>query len=118
MGSGESGQGAHAQGRQPADFADRCKSYSKAYLAGPQMMKFGTSSVVGIANILNTFPYKNRTEGQSPDVSSLEGARIVESFAERGGGMHNCMTGCVVKCSNIVHNAEASTRPRDSSSRP
>jgi aldehyde:ferredoxin oxidoreductase len=90
----------------PADFADLTKSYTKAYLAGPQMMKFGTSSVVGIANVLNTFPYKNRTEGQSPDVSNLEGARIVESFAERGGGMHNCMTGCVVKCSNIVHNAQ------------
>jgi aldehyde:ferredoxin oxidoreductase len=32
--------------------------------------------------------------------------RIVESFEERGGGMHNCMTGCIVRCSNIVHDAE------------
>jgi aldehyde:ferredoxin oxidoreductase len=90
----------------PADFADLCKSYTKAYLAGPQMVKYGTASVVGIANTLNTFPYKNRTEGQSPDVSNLEGARIIESFEERGGGMHNCMTGCIVKCSNMVHNAQ------------
>ena len=56
--------------------------------------------------MLNTFPYKNRTEGQSPDVETLDGARIVESFETRGGGMHNCMTGCIVQCSNIVHDAD------------
>jgi aldehyde:ferredoxin oxidoreductase len=58
------------------------------------------------ANQLYTFPYKNRVEGQSPDVHTLDGMRIVESFDERGGGMHNCMTGCIVRCSNIVHDAE------------
>jgi aldehyde:ferredoxin oxidoreductase len=70
------------------------------------MFKTGTSSVVPIANMLQTFPYKNRTEGQSPDAATLDGARIVESFATRGGGMHNCMTGCIVQCSNVVHDAE------------
>jgi aldehyde:ferredoxin oxidoreductase len=82
------------------------KGYSKDYLGGPQMFKHGTSSVVPLANMLNTFVYKNRTEGQSPDVEALDGARIVESFEERGGGMHNCMTGCIVKCSNIVHDKD------------
>ena len=70
------------------------------------MFKTGTSSVVPVANMLNTFPYKNRTEGQSPDAQTLDGARIVESFEERGGGMHNCMTGCIVQCSNVVHDAD------------
>ena len=70
------------------------------------MFKTGTSSVVPVANMLNTFPYKNRTEGQSPDAGTLDGANIVASFEERGGEMHNCMTGCIVKCSNIVHDAE------------
>ncbi len=82
------------------------KQYTKEYLDGPQMFKTGTSSVVPLANMLNTFVYKNRTEGQSPDVETLDGARIVESFETRGGGMHNCLTGCVVKCSNIVHDAD------------
>ena len=98
-----------ARVRQPAkrkEFMDLCKKYTKSYLAGPQMFKTGTSSVVPIANMLQTFPYKNRTEGQSPDVASLDGARIVESFATRGGGMHNCMTGCIVQCSNVVHDSE------------
>ena len=70
------------------------------------MFQFGTSSVVPMANMLNTFVYKNRVEGQSPDVEQLDGARIVESFETRGGEMHNCMTGCIVKCSNVVHDAQ------------
>jgi aldehyde:ferredoxin oxidoreductase len=82
------------------------KDYTKAYREGPQMFKFGTSSVVPVANMLNTFVYKNRTEGQSPDAENLSGARIVESFETRGGGMHNCMTGCIVQCSNIVHDKD------------
>jgi len=95
--------------RQPADrkeFMKLCKQNTKTYLEGPQMFKTGTSSVVPVANMLNTFPYKNRTEGSSPDAHTLDGARIVESFEERGGGMHNCMTGCIVQCSNIVHDAD------------
>ena len=98
-----------ARVRQPAErkeFAQLCKKYTKDYLDGPQMFKTGTSSVVPVANMLNTFPYKNRVEGQSPDAGTLDGKNIVESFEERGGGMHNCMTGCIVKCSNVVHDAE------------
>ncbi|MDJ0785592.1 MAG: aldehyde ferredoxin oxidoreductase N-terminal domain-containing protein [Myxococcota bacterium] len=95
--------------RQPSDrkkFGELCKTYTKDYLDGPQMFKTGTSSVVPVANMLHTFPYKNRVEGQSPDAQTLDGARIVESFETRGGEMHNCMTGCIVKCSNVVHDAQ------------
>jgi len=97
--------------RKTADakgFGELCKNYTKNYQAGPQMFKHGTSSVVPVANMLHTFPYKNRTSGQSPNAQTLDGARIVESFATRGGGMHNCMTGCIVKCSNIVHDEKGS----------
>jgi aldehyde:ferredoxin oxidoreductase len=97
--------------RQPADrkaFAQLTKGYSKDFREGPKakVFQFGTSAVVPVANMLNTFPYKNRTEGQSPDADNLSGMKIVASFEERGGGMHNCMTGCIVQCSNIVHDAE------------
>ena len=94
------------QGADSKAFNQLNKKYSKDYLDGPQIMKHGTSSVVPIANMLNTFVYKNRTEGQSPDAATLDGARILESFEERGGGMHNCMTGCIVKCSNVVHDKD------------
>jgi aldehyde:ferredoxin oxidoreductase len=100
-----------ARPRQPADaagFNELNKTYAKAYLDGPQMFQFGTSAILPTANLLNTLPYKNRTEGQSPDAGDLAGAKIVESFGTRGGSMHNCMTGCIVKCSNVVHDANGS----------
>jgi aldehyde:ferredoxin oxidoreductase len=94
--------------RRPKDqkaFGALIRDYSKDYLEGPkwQTFKFGTSAVVPVANMLNTFPTKNRTAGQSPHVQSLDGKRIVESFETHGGGMHNCMTGCIVRCSNTVY---------------
>ncbi len=95
-----------ARPRQPADaagFNELVKTFSKAYLDGPQIFKYGTSSILPTANMFHTLPYKNRTEGQSPDAANLAGAKIVESFATRGGMMHNCMTGCIVKCSNVVN---------------
>jgi aldehyde:ferredoxin oxidoreductase len=98
--------------RKPAktkEFYALGKKYTKTYLDGPAkepFPKWGTSAIVAEADTLYTFPYKNRVEGRSPDVETLDGMRIVESFETRGGGMHNCMTGCIVKCSNIVHDAD------------
>lgn len=97
--------------RQPANakaFASHNKTFSKSYLSDGRhnIFKGGTSTGVPMANMLHTFPYKNRTEGRNPEVDSLDGARIHESFETRGGGMHNCMAGCIVRCSNIVHDSQ------------
>jgi aldehyde:ferredoxin oxidoreductase len=93
--------------RKPSDrkgFAQYMKQFSKDYLDTRHAnFKYGTSAVVPAANMLHTFPYKNRTEGRNPEFEKLDGARIMESFESRGGEMHNCMTGCIVQCSNIVH---------------
>jgi len=51
-------------------FMGLCKGMSKTYLDGPQPMQYGTSPSVDMAQMLNTFPYKNRTEGQTPDVAN------------------------------------------------
>ena len=103
-------------GRRPArkplrrkEFMALSKSFTRTYLEGPAQEpfpKWGTSVCVSEADKIYTFPYKNRVEGRSPDAETLDGMRIVESFEERGGGMHNCLTGCIVQCSNIVHDAE------------
>ena len=95
--------------RQAADaagFNALNKSYTKGYRDGPQIFRYGTSAILPTANLLNTLPYKNRTSGQSPDAANLAGQQIVASFATRGGGMHNCMTGCIVQCSNMVNDAD------------
>jgi aldehyde:ferredoxin oxidoreductase len=95
--------------RQPADakrFMEASRAMTRAYLDGPQTFKEGTSVFVGLANAMHSFPYKNRSTGQSPEAESLDGARILESFEKRGGRMHGCLTGCIVKCSNVVHGAD------------
>ena len=92
--------------RKPADaegFSGLNKKYTRDYLDGPLLFKYGTSASVGVANHLHTFPHRNRVEGQSPDAKGLDGMRIVEDFDKLGGRMHNCLTGCIVRCSNIVH---------------
>lgn len=96
-----------APSRKPANaaaFSEIHKRFSKDYLGGRhKTFEWGTSAVVPVANMLNTFPYRNRTEGRNPHFEKLDGARIRESFEKRGGGMHACMNGCIVKCSNMVH---------------
>ena len=87
-------------------FAELCRKYTRDYLDGPQIFARGTSAFVPVANKLSSFPTRNRTSAQFEHASTLDGARIIESFAERGGTMHNCMAGCIVKCSNIVHDRE------------
>jgi aldehyde:ferredoxin oxidoreductase len=32
--------------------------------------------------------------------------KLVQNFETRGGGMHHCMTGCIVSCSNVIHDAD------------
>jgi len=94
-------------GAAPKELVALNKSFSKTWLGSPlkELFQYGTSATVPTANMLYTFPYKNRTEGRNPEFEKLDGARIVESFETHGGGMHNCMTGCIVRCSNVVHDA-------------
>jgi aldehyde:ferredoxin oxidoreductase len=98
-----------ARARTPADakrWNEICKSFSKHYLEKEQIFNYGTSVFVGAANVLYSLPTHNRRYGQSPHAHTLDGQRVVEGFETRGGGMHNCMTGCIVQCSNRVHDAD------------
>lgn len=79
---------------------------TKEYKAGPQLFQFGTSTTVPIANMLSTFPTRNRREMMFEGAEKLDGANLVKNFESRGGGMHHCMTGCIVSCSNVVHDAD------------
>lgn len=95
--------------RLPKDMAGFKKfvaNMTKEYKAGPQLFQFGTSSTVPLANMMSTFPTRNRRQMQFDGADKLDGANIVKQFEERGGGMHHCMTGCIVSCSNVVHGAD------------
>ena len=71
-------------------FNELVKGYTKDYLAGPLMFKTGTSSVVPVANMLHTFPSRNRVSGQSEHAKTLHDSlgypeeRIAELEASGG----------------------------------
>lgn len=95
------------QARMPADmkaFKEFVTTFSKAFKAGHNLFEYGTSTTVPLANMMHTFPTRNRREMQFEHADKLDGANIVQNFEKRGGGMHHCMTGCIVSCSNVVHN--------------
>jgi aldehyde:ferredoxin oxidoreductase len=79
---------------------------TKEYKAGPQHFQFGTSTTVPVANMMNTLPTRNRREMQFEGADSLNGMHVVENYATRGGAQHNCMTGCIVQCSNTVNDPD------------
>ncbi|MBW2269848.1 MAG: aldehyde ferredoxin oxidoreductase [Deltaproteobacteria bacterium] len=91
---------------QHEEFLALGKKFGRAYRDGPQPFAKGTVVGVQFANVIHSLPTRNRIAGQSSHVDTLDGNLIYESLAERGGGMHNCLTGCVVQCSNVVHDAE------------
>ncbi|MCP4904676.1 MAG: aldehyde ferredoxin oxidoreductase, partial [bacterium] len=91
---------------QHHEFVAASKRLGQAYLDGDQTFADGTAIGVKLADSIHSLPYKNRIAGQSPNADTLDGYLIKETFEERGGGMHNCLTGCIVRCSNIIHNPD------------
>jgi aldehyde:ferredoxin oxidoreductase len=92
--------------KDPEAFKGLVTRMTKAYKDGSQLFAHGTAALVSLANMMDTLPTRNRREMQFEQAANIEGARILESFATRGGAMHNCMTGCIVKCSNEIHDPD------------
>jgi aldehyde:ferredoxin oxidoreductase len=94
--------------KDPKAFKELVVGVTKAYKGGSQMYARGTSALVPLANMVQTLPTRNRREMQFEHANAIDGARIIENFETRGGGMHNCLTGCVVQCSNVVNAPDGS----------
>jgi len=89
-----------------AGFRAFVTQYSKDYKAGPQPLQYGTAVNVNLANMMSTFPTRNRREMQFEGAASLDGSNILQNYPVRGGKQHGCMSGCIVQCSNTVNDAE------------
>lgn len=102
-------EGSSARMAQDAKaFKELVTGITKAYKNGSQLFARGTSAILSMANMMSTLPTRNRKEMQFEQAEAIDGARIIENFASRGGGMHNCMTGCIVQCSNLINAADGS----------
>jgi aldehyde:ferredoxin oxidoreductase len=67
---------------------------------------YGTPFAVANSANQGTLPTHNYRSGRPGDFYKISGEAIQEKLFERGGKMHGCMPGCVVKCSIIYPDAD------------
>lgn len=67
---------------------------------------FGTPFTVAYNCYQGTMPGSNYTTGSPEGFEQVTGEVIRRNVWQRGGRMHGCMPGCVVKCSIIYNDAE------------
>lgn len=63
------------------------------------LSKFGTPFAVVNSSFTGSMPADNYTTGKPSGFKSVSAETIQNNLFERGGKMHGCMPGCVVKCS-------------------
>lgn len=68
--------------------------------------KFGTPFAVANSANQGTLPTNNYRSGRPVDFHKISGEAVQEKLLERGGKMHGCMPGCVVKCSILYPDAQ------------
>jgi aldehyde:ferredoxin oxidoreductase len=64
---------------------------------------FGTPLAVSTASMVGSMPARANTSGRHEDFRKVSGDAVKNKVRERGGRMHGCMPGCVVRCS-IIYN--------------
>ncbi|UCB44694.1 MAG: iron-containing alcohol dehydrogenase, partial [Spirochaetota bacterium] len=66
---------------------------------------FGTPFTIASNSYQGTMPGNNYTTGRPEGFRNVTGEVMKKNMMDRGGRMHACMPGCVVKCS-IIYNDE------------
>ncbi len=67
---------------------------------------FGTPFTIASNSYQGTMPADNYTSGRPKGFRKVTGEVIRRNVWERGGRMHACMPGCVIKCSIIYNDTE------------
>jgi aldehyde:ferredoxin oxidoreductase len=75
------------------------------YYTSEVFPEVGTPYMVAPMQKLGGLPTRNFSAGNFEDLSELEGNAVRNTILQRGGAgktTHACMTGCVVRCSNVI----------------
>jgi aldehyde:ferredoxin oxidoreductase len=99
----------------PKKVTTSIKDYSKMLLADGIVTNFyaklGTMGMADVQNYMGGLPVRNFSAGQLADVKAGEkfkmGAEHIGPLNTGRGGeqTHACMPGCVIRCSNVYHDA-------------
>lgn len=79
------------------------------YYTATVFPEIGTPYMIAPMQILGALPTRNFSAGSFDSIAALEGQAVRNTILQRGGEgktTHACMSGCVVRCSNVVPDAE------------
>lgn len=87
-------------------FKASVKAFTRGVLSHPLiegLSAFGTPVLVGLINEMGAISTRNFSLGRFEGAQKISGEHIAELIKQRSNAKsgHNCMSGCVVKCSNI-----------------
>ena len=104
-----------ASGAPPVHIADpvRFKTAVKSWIntikhdvACGLFSKYGTPFAVAMTSSVGSMPANNYRSGRAAEFQAVSGEAIQKKLFERGGTMHGCMPGCVVRCSIVYPDAD------------
>lgn len=95
------------QAEQGELFRERVREFSKVLVNGKKALTtYGTAVLVNVVNEVGGLPTRNFSTGRNEEAGSFDGERLRQLCEERGGATgHPCHRGCVIRCSNIFHDA-------------
>jgi len=98
--------GPGVQVADPAALKAAASGLTKGIRSHPAMgalEALGSAFLVEVSNGLGSFPTQNFSMGQFEGAGAISGEHMVEVMGERPNAdpKHNCMTGCVVHCSQV-----------------
>ncbi|MGI6575436.1 MAG: aldehyde ferredoxin oxidoreductase family protein [bacterium] len=98
---------------QPETFKELRQKLHKMIIdspySGQQMPKYGTAGLVPSISVMGAMPTRNFSSGSFEKAEDISGEALYQLITNRGGegkATHACMPGCLVRCSNVVPDAE------------
>ncbi|MBW2285550.1 MAG: aldehyde ferredoxin oxidoreductase, partial [Deltaproteobacteria bacterium] len=96
-----------AEAKQKDAFHEVCKAFTKEVVErkfSVIVSKNGTLGGLSWVSKFGSLPTRNFQSGSFEGSNKIGSREVIEQNAERGGSFgHICMPGCVVRCSNVMH---------------
>ena len=98
------------QAKEKTGFQEVCRAFTKDILehkATGLFSKYGTVGGLSYLSKIGALPTRNFSAGSFEGNAQIGGKGVAELNATRGGSFgHICMPGCVVRCSNVMHDKD------------
>jgi aldehyde:ferredoxin oxidoreductase len=98
------------QAKKKTRFQEVCREFTREIMghkATGLFSKYGTVGGLAYLSKIGALPTRNFSSGSFEGDTQIGGKGVAELNATRGGSFgHVCMPGCVVRCSNVMHDKD------------